>query len=212
MPGSTERRDACGVSACAMQPDPKARTRALGSRDGVLRERAASALFVSESGRYLLQLRDNRPDISQPGCWAFFGGSIEGDETPQAALRRELWEELRFEPSAAEYFSEISIAYPPARRACTASCISWSRSAKRIRRAWCCARAARCAFSPEELELTPRVDPLGLAVLSRMRARPISTDRDPRHRFYLPWSSFSPPDFGTRVPPARFAEGSPLET
>src|SRR4051794_13678083 len=95
-----------------MQPNPKARTRALGSRGGGLRGRAGSAPFVSEGGGYLLQLRDNPPDIAQPGCWAFFGGSIEGDETPQAALRRELWEELRFEPHAAEHFSEISITYP----------------------------------------------------------------------------------------------------
>ena len=155
-----------------MQSNPKARTGALGSRDGVLRERAASALFVSESGRYLLQLRDNRPDIAQPGCSAFFGGSIEGDETPQAALRRELWEELRFEPRAAESFSEISITYPtspprlhsvvyfliPIREADTASMVLREGRSMRF-------------FTPEELELTPRVDPLGLAVLM-LHARP----------------------------------------
>jgi 8-oxo-dGTP diphosphatase len=44
--------------------------------------------------RYVMQLRDDRPGISDPGVWALFGGRIEPGETPQAALVREIQEEL----------------------------------------------------------------------------------------------------------------------
>jgi 8-oxo-dGTP diphosphatase len=45
-------------------------------------------------GRYVLQLRDTRQGIADPGVWALFGGRIEHDETPRAALAREVEEEL----------------------------------------------------------------------------------------------------------------------
>lgn len=46
------------------------------------------------AGRYALQLRDDRPDVASPGHWGLFGGGIDGEETPQAAIRREIREEL----------------------------------------------------------------------------------------------------------------------
>jgi 8-oxo-dGTP pyrophosphatase MutT (NUDIX family) len=55
---------------------------------------AACAVIVLEDGRYLLQLRDLKPGIFYPGHWGLFGGAIDGDETPEAALRRELREEI----------------------------------------------------------------------------------------------------------------------
>jgi 8-oxo-dGTP pyrophosphatase MutT (NUDIX family) len=55
---------------------------------------AACAVIVLEDGRYLLQLRDRKPGIFYPGHWGLFGGAIDGDETPEAALRRELREEI----------------------------------------------------------------------------------------------------------------------
>lgn len=45
-------------------------------------------------GQYLLQLRDDRADIADPGVWALFGGRIEQGETPEGAFRREMREEL----------------------------------------------------------------------------------------------------------------------
>jgi 8-oxo-dGTP pyrophosphatase MutT (NUDIX family) len=45
-------------------------------------------------GLYALQHRDNRPDVASPGFWALFGGSVDGNETPRAAIRREIHEEL----------------------------------------------------------------------------------------------------------------------
>ena len=44
--------------------------------------------------RFLLQLRDHRSDIVYPGHWACFGGHLEPGETPAAAVRRELQEEI----------------------------------------------------------------------------------------------------------------------
>lgn len=46
----------------------------------------------------LLQLRDVKPKIAFPGCWGFFGGSIDVGETPEATARRELLEELNYSP------------------------------------------------------------------------------------------------------------------
>jgi 8-oxo-dGTP pyrophosphatase MutT (NUDIX family) len=57
---------------------------------------AACAVIVLDDGRYLLQLRDLKPGIFYPGHWGLFGGAIDGDETPEAALRRELREEIGF--------------------------------------------------------------------------------------------------------------------
>jgi 8-oxo-dGTP pyrophosphatase MutT (NUDIX family) len=56
---------------------------------------AAVALAILRvGGLYVLQLRDNRPDVASPGFWALFGGSLDGNETPLAAIRREIREEL----------------------------------------------------------------------------------------------------------------------
>jgi 8-oxo-dGTP diphosphatase len=48
--------------------------------------------------KFLLQLRDNIPTIIYPGCWAFFGGHLDPGETPEAAVWRELQEEISYTP------------------------------------------------------------------------------------------------------------------
>jgi 8-oxo-dGTP diphosphatase len=45
-------------------------------------------------GKYVLQLRDNNPEIAVPGMWSLFGGSIEGTEDHCSGILRELKEEL----------------------------------------------------------------------------------------------------------------------
>jgi len=57
----------------------------------------AIAILYRE-GKFLLQLRDDIPGIAHPGKWAFFGGHIEPGETPEAAVKRELAEEISYTP------------------------------------------------------------------------------------------------------------------
>ncbi|HEY9639014.1 MAG TPA: NUDIX domain-containing protein, partial [Coleofasciculaceae cyanobacterium] len=52
--------------------------------------RAAVAIAILyQNNRFLMQLRDENPEIAYPGCWAFFGGHIEPEEPPDIAIRRE---------------------------------------------------------------------------------------------------------------------------
>ncbi|NER33040.1 MAG: NUDIX domain-containing protein [Oscillatoria sp. SIO1A7] len=59
---------------------------------------AVSIAVLKRNGKFLLQLRDNIPNIIYPGYWAFFGGHIEENETPLIAMRRELQEEIGYVP------------------------------------------------------------------------------------------------------------------
>ncbi len=57
--------------------------------------RNVSVLALYKDGKVLLQHRSkDAPRL--PDHWGFFGGGIEGQETPEEALRRELSEELSY--------------------------------------------------------------------------------------------------------------------
>mgnify|MGYP006280906579 CR=1 FL=1 len=62
--------------------------------------------MIHQEGRWLLQLRADDPRIVAPGCWGLFGGHLDPGETPEAALRRELVEELSWQPDQLSYASE----------------------------------------------------------------------------------------------------------
>ena len=68
--------------------------------DAVIPEelRVVKALIVGPDGRYLMQLRDDIPRIAYPGHWSLFGGAVELGESDESGIRRELEEELRFQP------------------------------------------------------------------------------------------------------------------
>ncbi|MEY3750485.1 MAG: Nudix family protein [Cyanobacteriota bacterium] len=58
--------------------------------------------LLQREGRWLMQLRDEIPSIVAPGCWGLFGGHLDPGETPEQALRRELLEEISWQPPALE--------------------------------------------------------------------------------------------------------------
>lgn len=72
---------------------------------------AVAALIVLKDGRYLMQLRDQKPGIFYPGHWGLFGGGMEPGETVEAALARELEEELCLEGARGRYVTEFSFAF-----------------------------------------------------------------------------------------------------
>lgn len=61
-----------------------------------LRIQVAIAI-LHQDDRYLLQLRDNKPEIVYPAYWGLFGGHVEPGEHPDDAVGRELLEEIGYE-------------------------------------------------------------------------------------------------------------------
>ena len=59
--------------------------------------------IIYQNSCFLLQLRDDVPEINYPNQWSFFGGGIEQDETPWQALQRELEEELEWMPEQGSF-------------------------------------------------------------------------------------------------------------
>jgi 8-oxo-dGTP pyrophosphatase MutT (NUDIX family) len=133
----------------------------------------AVALLSTPDGRYLMQLRDPRPDILLPDHWALFGGTVEPGETAEAAIRRELVEELEFRAGLVEAFSEMLIELPFAeprrdRMSFIAVPLTLAEEAAMVQHEG----AARRLFTPEALAAEPRVAPWDLAaVLMHARQR-----------------------------------------
>lgn len=60
----------------------------------IAQKHMVSVIPYNARGEVLLQQRDHAPGILYPGCWTIFGGAVEGDETFDAAIHREISEEL----------------------------------------------------------------------------------------------------------------------
>ncbi len=63
---------------------------------------SAHAILILK-GEYVLQKRDDKPNISSPGKWALFGGKVKSGEKPLSAIKREICEELSIEPAGFHY-------------------------------------------------------------------------------------------------------------
>lgn len=72
----------------------------------------AAALLVTEDGRYLMQLRDDRPGVSLPGHWGCFGGGVETGESAADAMVRELEEELGIVGARCRYYTQSVHSHP----------------------------------------------------------------------------------------------------
>jgi 8-oxo-dGTP pyrophosphatase MutT (NUDIX family) len=57
------------------------------------RKTVAGIILLRGDGAALLQLRDEKPTIQDPGIWVVPGGHVEPDETPLEGARREFLEE-----------------------------------------------------------------------------------------------------------------------
>lgn len=66
--------------------------------------RSVALAILCQQGKFLLQLRDDLPNIPYPGHWALFGGHLEALETPLEALKRELLEEIGHQVVAPQLF------------------------------------------------------------------------------------------------------------
>jgi len=72
-------------------------------------------VLLRSDGAALLQLRDDRPDIQDPGIWVFPGGHVEAGESPEAGAVREFLEETRYQCEGLQLlvsFEARAVGYP----------------------------------------------------------------------------------------------------
>jgi 8-oxo-dGTP pyrophosphatase MutT (NUDIX family) len=133
----------------------------------------AAALLVTPDGRYLMQHRDDAPHVLLPGHWACFGGAIEPGESPEAAMRRELLEEIELPAREVSAFTEMEVLFPldPPRRDrmhfFAVPVVTNDIDAMVLHEG-----QGKALFTPEALAAEPRVAPWDLAaVLMHARKR-----------------------------------------
>lgn len=125
-----------------------------------VRIRSVVAILVTADDRYLLQLRDNRPEVPNAGHWGGFGGYVEAGETPRQAIVRELQEELEFHPRQVNWFTEAVFdlsfrGYPPVVKVYFEIPITEKDRASMVQHEG----EARALFTPEALALEPLTVP-----------------------------------------------------
>jgi 8-oxo-dGTP diphosphatase len=72
----------------------------------------AAAILIDTNGRILLQRRDDKPDILQPGKVGMFGGHREGDESFIDCVVREVAEEISCRVPAERFQHLLSLDGP----------------------------------------------------------------------------------------------------
>lgn len=68
----------------------------------------ADIIILNNQQQVLLVLRDNKPSIPCPNTWALLGGYIDENESPEAAICRELQEEIEVEITDVKLFKYYS--------------------------------------------------------------------------------------------------------
>jgi 8-oxo-dGTP diphosphatase len=63
--------------------------------------------LIYYQGNYLMQLRDFKPGIEQPGQWGFFAGKLEVGECPEQGIWREIDEELCWQPRDFQFLGNL---------------------------------------------------------------------------------------------------------
>ena len=73
----------------------------------------ASIILLNKAGMFILQKRDDKPGIRNPGMLTAWGGAAEGDERPIDAAVREIKEETNLGPIAKDFqfFGEYKRGY-----------------------------------------------------------------------------------------------------
>lgn len=64
--------------------------------------RAVGFVIPNHEGKFLMQLRDNKPSIPYSGCWVFPGATVEEGEEPLGATLREIPEEFEIDVELAD--------------------------------------------------------------------------------------------------------------
>jgi 8-oxo-dGTP pyrophosphatase MutT (NUDIX family) len=73
----------------------------------------ASIILVNKDRKFILQRRDDKPGIRNPGMLTAWGGAAEGDERPIDAAVREMKEETNLNPTEEDFqfFGEYKRQY-----------------------------------------------------------------------------------------------------
>jgi 8-oxo-dGTP diphosphatase len=72
-----------------------------------IHKRGTLIVIYNSAMEYLLQKRDHNPGIKYPGTWVFLGGGVKKGESPEDAIKRELYEEIGFSLSDPEWYGEF---------------------------------------------------------------------------------------------------------
>ncbi|MEM7060138.1 MAG: NUDIX domain-containing protein [Pseudomonadota bacterium] len=72
---------------------------------------ASAGILVTDDQKFLMQRRDNKPEIFFPGWLGCFGGALEHGEDAMAGLMRELDEELSFKPTDPKHFCSMVLDF-----------------------------------------------------------------------------------------------------
>lgn len=70
----------------------------------------SSKIFLTNQGKkFLLNLRDNIPNIPYPNYWDLIGGGLEKDESPLECIKRECLEEIGYTPKNILFIETIEV-------------------------------------------------------------------------------------------------------